>query len=174
MTKRHIHYEAAFEDYIRSRGWPYIPVDEQRKAIFSGARIKSFDFVVYPPGSKTWIVDVKGRKFPYEGKGGRRYWENWVTQEDIDGARQWHTVLGSDYEPIFLFAYWLLGPGDRSPAAETHLYRGEGYAFLPVRADHYAAKARRRSPKWGTVSVPVQAFRQLVVPMPTGDIAASA
>ncbi len=174
MTKRHIHYEAAFEDYIRSRGWPYIPVDEQRKAIFSGARIKSFDFVVYPPGHKTWIVDVKGRKFPYEGKGGRRYWENWVTQDDIDGATQWHAVLGSGYEPIFLFAYWLLGPDDRTPQAETHLYRGEGYAFLPVRAEQYAANARRRSPKWGTVSVPVQAFRQLVVPMPTGDFVASA
>ena len=50
--RRHIHYEAAFEDYLRSRGWPYLPVDEHRKAIFSGARIKSFDFLVYPPGRR--------------------------------------------------------------------------------------------------------------------------
>ena len=53
MTQRHIHYEAAFEDYLRSRGWPYIPVDEQKKAIFAGARIKSFDFLVYRPGERT-------------------------------------------------------------------------------------------------------------------------
>ena len=58
---RHIHYEAAFEDYLRSRGIPYVPVDETRKAIFSGTRIKSFDFLIYPPESKPWIVDVKGR-----------------------------------------------------------------------------------------------------------------
>ncbi len=174
MTKRHIHYEAAFEDYVRSRGWPYIPVDEQRKAIFSGVRVKSFDFIVYPPGAKTWVVDVKGRKFPYEGKGGRRYWENWVTQDDLDGLTQWHAVLGAEYEPVFMFAYWLLGPSDRTPHAETHTYQGESYAFLPVPADRYAEEARRRSPKWGTVSVPVQTFRRLVVPMPTGDVAASA
>jgi hypothetical protein len=40
MAHRHVHYEAAFEDYIRSRGWPYIPVDEQKKEIFSGAGMK--------------------------------------------------------------------------------------------------------------------------------------
>ncbi|MHC4674764.1 MAG: HYExAFE family protein, partial [Planctomycetota bacterium] len=64
MTRRHIHYEAAFEDYLRSRGVPYVPVDEARRAIFSGAKIKSFDFLVYPGNEHHWIVDIKGRKFP--------------------------------------------------------------------------------------------------------------
>ena len=31
MTKRHIHYEAAFEDFIRSRRVPYVAVDEARR-----------------------------------------------------------------------------------------------------------------------------------------------
>ena len=48
MTRRYIHYEAAFEDYVISRGWPYVPVLEQRRVIFSGARVKSFDLMVYP------------------------------------------------------------------------------------------------------------------------------
>ena len=51
MARRHNHYEAAFEDYLRSRGWPYLPVDEQKKAIFAGARVKSFDFLVYRTGA---------------------------------------------------------------------------------------------------------------------------
>lgn len=88
MARRYIHYEAAFEDYVRSQGWPYVPVDEKKKAIFSGAKVKSFDFIVYPPGRRAWLVDVKGRKFPYETSGGRHYWENWVTREDLEGLRR--------------------------------------------------------------------------------------
>jgi len=47
MTKRNNHYEAAFEDYLRSQGVPYVLVDEARRAIFAGrstrlgARVKA-------------------------------------------------------------------------------------------------------------------------------------
>ncbi len=166
MTKRHVHYEAAFEDYLRSRGWPYISVNEQRKAIFSGVRVKSFDFVVHAPGERAWLVDVKGRKFPYDGKGGKRYWENWVTEEDLEGLRQWDQVLSDEYERMLMFVYWLLGAPQHDPETEIHLYQNEYYAFLPVTVREYAAAARRRSPKWGTVSVSARSFRKLVRALP--------
>ncbi len=165
MVHRHIHYEAAFEDYIRSRGWPYIPVDEQRKAIFSGARIKSFDFLVYRPGQTAWLVDIKGRKFPYEGEHGKRYWENWVTRDDIEGLSKWEAVFGEDFEPVFVFVYWIIGRPAVEPSSDVHQFRGEYYALLLVSAREYAALARERSPKWNTVSVPVRDFRRLVRPM---------
>ena len=66
MTRRSVHYEAALEDYLRSRGTPYIAVDESRRVIFSGAKIKSFDFLIYPPSGPSLIADVKGRKFPLQ------------------------------------------------------------------------------------------------------------
>jgi len=166
MTRRHIHYEAAFEDYVRSRGWPYVPVDEQRKAIFSGARVKSFDFLVYPPKRTAWLVDVKGRKFPYEGKSGRRYWENWVTRDDLEGLQRWKGVFGDDFEPLLVFVYWLCGTIVREPTPEMHAFRGEYYAFLGISASDYAAHARNRSPKWDTVTLPNQTFRELVRPLP--------
>lgn len=165
MAQRHIHYEAAFEDYIRSRGWPYVPVDEQKKAIFAGSRVKSFDFIVYPPGEKAWLVDIKGRKFPYEGKGGRRYWENWVTREDLEGLRQWEGVFGDGFEPVLVFVYWLLGGPDRDPTGDVHVFRNEVYAFLVVSASEYQRHARMRSAKWNTVTVPRSAFRRLVSPI---------
>lgn len=167
MAHRHIHYEAAFEDYVRSRGWPYIPVDEKRKAIFSGARIKSFDFLVYPPGRGAWLVDVKGRRFPYEGKSGRRYWENWVTRDDLEGLRRWQGVFGADFEPLLVFVYWLCGAIVKEPTPEFHTFRGRYYAFLGISASDYAAHARQRSPKWDTVTLPTQIFRELVRPLPT-------
>ena len=162
MADRHIHYEAAFEDYIRSRGWPYIPVDEQKKAIFCGARIKSFDFLVYRPGKRAWLVDVKGRKFPYEGKNGRRYWENWVTRGDLDGLSRWEGVFGNEFETGLVFAYWVTAPPEREPTGQLHVFRNETYAFLWISALDFRTHARSRSPKWDTVSVPTSDFRRLV------------
>ncbi len=165
MVRRHIHYEAAFEDYIRSRGWAYVPVDEQKKAIFAGARVKAFDFLVYPPGETAWLVDVKGRKFPYEAKGGKRYWENWVTKADLEGLQRWNEVFGPGFEPVLVFVYWLVGDHRREPTGNAHAFRGEYYAFLRVSASEYAAHACQRSPKWETVSVPTRAFRKLAHPI---------
>ena len=31
-----VHYEAAFEDFLRRKGLPYIAVDEAKKALFAG------------------------------------------------------------------------------------------------------------------------------------------
>ena len=47
MADRTIHYEAAFEAFLRERGVPYVAVDEAKKALFASAKLKSFDFVVY-------------------------------------------------------------------------------------------------------------------------------
>ena len=165
MAQRHIHYEAAFEDYVRSRGWPYIPVDEHRKAIFDGARIKSFDYLVYRPGKTAWLVDIKGRKFPYDGSGGKRYWENWVTREDLKGLRSWEGVFGDGFEPVLVFAYWIVGLQGREPTSEVHVHRNQYYAFLWISATEYARHARQRSPKWDTVTMPMREFRRLIRPL---------
>lgn len=165
MARRHNHYEAAFEDYVRSRGWPYLPVDEQKKAIFAGARIKSFDFLVHLPGGRAWLVDIKGRKFPYDVSGGKRYWENWVTREDLDGLTKWQEAFGAQFETGLVFVYWLTNPDEREPAADIHVYRNTYYAFLWVRVEDYLSHARQRSPKWDTVSVPRRTFQRIVQPV---------
>jgi hypothetical protein len=42
MANRDNHYEAAFEEYLRSRGVPYVAVDEAKRSLLSdGASIKS-------------------------------------------------------------------------------------------------------------------------------------
>jgi len=163
MARRSIHYEAAFEDYVRSRGWPYVSVDEQKRAIFAGARVKTFDFLVYPPDRPACLVDVKGRQFPYEcAGGGKHYWENWITRRDMEGLRQWKRVFGDGFDPVIVFVYWLRGLLDPGPSAEVHAFRNQYYAFLWVDAEDYGAHARSRSAKWDTVSVPRAAFRRMV------------
>jgi hypothetical protein len=177
MTRRYIHYEAAFEDYLRSRGLPYIAVDEHRKAIFAGSRVKSFDFLVYRADEPTWLVDVKGRKFPYELDGRRRYWENWVTRDDLEGLRCWQEAFGAGFEGVFVFAYLLTGLDDPAAvdleramarAAElgyVHPFRGDHYAFMCIGLDDYEHTCRQRSPKWDTLTVPTRRFRELARPI---------
>lgn len=165
MTRRHIHYEAAFEDYLRSCGLPYIAVDEQRKAIFAGNRVKSFDFLVYRPDGPTWLVDIKGRKFPYETDGQKRYWENWITREDLDGLTHWQTAFGGEFVAMIVFAYHLLGPRDRQPTPHVHPFRNDLYAFLCIDLETYRRECRQRSPKWDTLSMPASRFRKLARPI---------
>jgi len=71
MANRKVIYEACFEDYLRTAGVPYVAVDEAKKALFAGVRLKSFDFVVYSASGANLLVDVKGRRFPYERAGSR-------------------------------------------------------------------------------------------------------
>ena len=92
MANRDNHYEAAFEAYLRSRGVPYVAVDEAKRSLLSnGASIKSLDFIVSggvdisvcpAAGGNvcstrpiTWLVDVKGRRFP-SGDVQKQYWKN--------------------------------------------------------------------------------------------------
>lgn len=168
MTQRFIHYEAAFEDYVRSRGWPYVPVDEQKRVIFSGARIKSFDLIVYRPDGPAWLADVKGRKFPYEVNGSKRYWENWVAREDLEGLQAWREVFGEGFCPVFIFAYWLVEPDGRRPSASPHSFRSEAYSFLWIPVETYAAHAAHRSSQWDTVTMPTAKFRELARPVDDG------
>ncbi len=165
MAHRNVHYEVAFEDYLRGRGWPYVAVDEAKKAVFAGVPIKSFDFVVYSTTGPNLLVDVKGRKFPDSGPGRRktqaRPWENWVTREDLDGLSEWETVFGDGFQAVLVFAYWLQGPPQRAPFEDVHLLRGKHYAFQALALGDYITAARPRSAKWQTVALPAKRFQGL-------------
>ena len=164
MAHRNIHYEAAFEEYLRSRGWPYVAVDEAKKAVFAGAAVKSFDFLVYSASGPNLLADVKGRKFPDVGSGRRgrtgRAWENWVTREDVEGLAEWEKVFGQDFQGMLVFAYWLQGPPQRSPFEDVLWFRERHYAFVGVPLADYVTVARPRSAKWQTMTMPAADFRR--------------
>lgn len=170
MAHRNIHYEAAFEDYLRAKGWPYVAVDETRKAIFGGTGVKSFDFLVYSESGPNLLVDVKGRKFPDSipgpKRGASRAWENWITRGDVEGLREWEKVFGPDFAAVLVFAYWLQGPPSRAPFEDVHCFRDKRYAFVGVRMEQYVGLARPRSSKWQTIAVPGEQFAKIA-----GDIA---
>jgi len=162
MAHRNVHYEAAFEDYLRAKGWPYVAVDEAKKAVFAGAAIKSFDFLVYSSCGPNLLADVKGRKFPDattpRSHGASRAWENWVTRQDVEGLHEWEKVFGGDFIAVLVFAYWLQGPPERSPFQDVHWFRQRHYAFMGIPLADYLTAARPRSAKWQTITMPTAAF----------------
>jgi hypothetical protein len=162
--KSHIAYEAAFEDFLRRRQIPYVAVDEAKRTAFRNAKLKSFDFIVYTAAGTNWLVDVKGRRWAARKVGGKPAWENWVTEADLDGLEQWQRVFGPGFNGLLLFAYRLDSAGEPPPEV-VHTFRDERYVFAGVPLDEYRAEARRRSPKWGTVSLAVATFARHVRPM---------
>ncbi len=158
------HYEAAFEDYLRGKGWPYVAVDEAHRALLANARVKNFDFLVYSESGPNLLVDVKGRKFPDLSRPARqrtgRAWENWVTADDIEGLTQWERVFGEGFTATFVFAYCLQGPPTHAPLDDVHFFRRNHYCFAAVALADYARHARPRSARWGTLAMPAATFRR--------------
>jgi len=160
-TKPVIHYEAAFEDYLRRKGLPYIAVDEAKKALFAGAKLKSFDFVVYRPNGKNLLVDVKGRKVnPAAGKS----LQNWTTREDIDDLRQWQEIFGDGFSAMFLFMYYWPDRPESSPLKDMVLHHEKWYGMLGISVSDYREFMKTRSEAWGTVHLPAKEFRRLAKP----------
>ncbi len=165
MANRDNHYEAAFEEYLRQRKVPYIAVDEARRSLMAdGQSIKSLDFIVSSAGEITWLVDVKGRRFP-SGDETKQYWKNWSFRDDLRSLARWEELFGESFRGLFVFAYNIVG--DRSPLAPEQLFehRGALYGFVGIELSHYADLSHPISPSWDTVAMPTAEFRRLARPV---------
>ncbi|HEX7009801.1 MAG TPA: HYExAFE family protein [Phycisphaeraceae bacterium] len=166
MAQRCFHYETAFEHYLRANAIPYIAVDEAKRALHGRSppiSLKSFDFVVYSESGPNLLIDVKGRKHA-RAAGGRTF-QNWVTQEDVDGLTRWRDVFGQGFDAAFVFLFWCDAQPPDALFHEIFEFAGRWYAVLAVRLDDYRQHMRRRSAKWNTVHLPARAFDRLVVPL---------
>ncbi|MBN2580941.1 MAG: HYExAFE family protein [Pirellulales bacterium] len=164
MANRDNHYESAFEALLRDRGVPYVAVDEAKRSVLSnGASIKSLDFIV-SAGETTWLVDVKGRRFP-SGEGQRQYWKNWSTADDLKSLAQWERLFGENFRGLFVFAYDVLGERSPLPAEQLFTHRGRLYGFVAIPLATYLNRAHRISPKWDTHAMSAADFRRLARPL---------
>ncbi len=165
MADRTVHYEAAFEAYLRHRAVPYVAVDEAKKALFYNARLKSFDFVVYSKKGPNLLVDVKGRAL--RSKAGRAVsMQTWATEQDVADLLQWQQVFGDGFSAVLVFVYWIDPPllGEQSgPGIFTHHDRW--YQMMAVELREYRDHMRRRSVKWETVALSSADFKSLARPI---------
>jgi hypothetical protein len=164
MANRENHYEAAFEEYLRSRCVPYVAVDEAKRTLGAEGSIKSLDFIVSPAGGTSWLVDVKGRRFPSGEQ--KYYWKNWSTRDDLTSLSQWERLFGEQFGGLFVFAYNVVGDRAPLPPEDLFEFRGGLYGFIGIRLREYVRHARPISPRWDTLAMPTGRFRELAAPLP--------
>lgn len=164
MANRDNHYEAAFEEYLRWQRLAYVAVDEARRSLVAGGSLKSLDFIVSPGDGTSWLIDVKGRRFP-SGDTSQQYWRNWSTRDDLWSLAQWHRHFGQNFEPLLVFAYHLVAGRSPVPEAELFEYRGQRYGFVAIRLADYVPHARSLSTSWDTVTMSTPVFRRYARPV---------
>jgi len=161
LADRSVHYEAAFEAFLRHRGVPYVAVDEAKKALFANAKLKSFDFVVYSKAGPNLLIDVKGRSC--RNRTGRSGFETWATEQDVSDLQQWEQVFGDGFRGVLAFVYWIEPP--LTPEPGMFEFRDRWYLLMGVDLAEYRTSMRRRSAKWETVCLPAGEFRNLAKPL---------
>ena len=161
MADRTVHYEAAFEAFLREKAIPYVPVDEAKRALFANAKLKSFDFVVYSKNGPNLLIDVKGRQL--RDRSSRKGFETWATERDINDLMQWQQVFGEGFKGVLAFVYWIDPP--LAPEAGMFEHRGRWYLLMGIDLGEYRNAMRRRSVKWETVALPAEEFRSLARPL---------
>ena len=163
MAKRDNDYEAAFEEYLRARQLPYIAVDETKRALLGDRSLKSLDVIVSTPLGCSWLVDVKGRRFPAGTQ--KQYWKNWSTRDDLRSLTAWQRLFGAASRGLLVFAYDVIG--DQAPLAARQLfaYHDKLYGFVGIELDQYAAFSRPLSKAWDTLAIPTKQFRAAAAPV---------
>ena len=159
------HYERAFENWLIDNRIQYIAVDAQKRAAFGLSKIKSFDFLLYPRNQQIIIAEVKGRAFKGTNLAKLTGLECWVTTEDIEGLAGWQQVFGPGHIAVFVFAYKIENIDVDFDGRDVYDFAHNRYIFFCVKLDDYSKFMKRRSPKWQTVTLPADKFRQCAVQM---------
>jgi hypothetical protein len=164
MAKRDNHYEAAFEAFLRRRRIAYVAIDESRRSLLESESVKSLDFIVHSAPRTSWLVDVKGRRFPAGGQQ-KQYWKNWSTRDDLRAMSEWERLFGAGYQGLLVFAYAVVGDQSPLPLDRLFEFRERLYGFVGVRLCDYACYARPISARWQTVALSSRQFRAIARPI---------
>lgn len=157
-------YEQAFENWLIENHLQFVAVDQQKRRVFARNKIKSFDFFLYPVKSAPVIAEVKGRLFKGLSVAKETGLECWVTMEDIRGLIRWEQVFNDGTEALFIFAYKFENIDVETDGREVYDFDGNVFMFYVVKLDDYREFMKVRSPKWQTVTLPAEKFRELAVP----------
>ncbi len=175
MRERFNEYERAFEGYLADNRVGYSAVDQCRRGVFGGDKIKSFDFVVEVVRScgesgKVFIAEVKGKKFKGTSLAKMTGMECWVGFDDVTGLTEWEKLLsaesaGGPVEAVFVFVYGFENFDVEDDGQLVYEFEGRKYLFYCVRLADYAEAMKVRSPGWETVTLGAGKFRELAMPL---------
>ena len=161
---RQNHYERAFENWLIDNSIKHLTIDQTKKAEFSRAKIKSFDFLLYPNDDRIIIAEIKGRKFTGTSLANLTSLESWVTVDDCLGLSRWAKKLGQKHISVFIFAYKFENIDVDFDGRGVFHFGDDRYIFFCFGLDDYCSNMKTRSPKWRTVNLSADNFRKLAIP----------
>ncbi len=91
--------------------------------------------------------------------------QNWVTADDVDSLRRWETLVGSNFQAVFVFLFWCEAQPPDALFQEIFEYHERWYVMRAIRLVDYQKHMRVRSTKWQTVHLPTKVFRELAGPL---------
>ena len=154
------HYERAFQNWLIDHRIEHIALNDQKSIELGHTGIKNFDFLLQIGRGRKIIAEVKGRRFKGTTLEKLASLECWVTAEDIDGLTKWREIFGPDYQAIFVFTYKIENIDVDFDGQTVFDFDSNRYVFFCIRLDDYCRFMVRRSPKWRTVTLPADKFRQ--------------
>jgi hypothetical protein len=157
------HYERAFESWLIDHRVRYVRADEHKRLGPARRSVKNFDFLLHTGSGRHVIAEVKGRTFKGTSIAHLKGLDCWVTRDDVEGLQLWQHALGAGHEAAFVFAYRVLNVDVDFDGRETQVLGPDRYVFLAVGVDDYARHMKRRSPKWQTVTLPAEKFREVAI-----------
>ena len=157
------HYERAFGNWLIDNHIHFVTVDEQKRAALGRSKIKSFDYLLYPAGKSVIVAEVKGRSFKGTSFEKLSGFECWVTADDVEGLANWQEIFGPNHIPVFIFAYRIENVDVDFDGRAVYDFDHAKYIFFAVELADYKRFMVLRSPKWRTVTLPANKFRQCAV-----------
>jgi hypothetical protein len=157
------HYERAFGNFLIDNRIQYIAVDEQKRAALGRSNIKSFDYLLYPYNQQVIIAEIKGRRFKGTSFAKLAGFECWVTADDVEGLANWQQIFSRGHTAVFIFAYRIESIDVDFDGRQIYDFDGHRYIFFAVPLEDYRRFMVLRSPKWRTVTLPADKFRQHAV-----------
>ncbi len=154
------HYEKAFANWLIDNHIHFVTVDEQKRAALGRSKIKSFDYLLYPPGKSVIVAEVKGRTFKGTSFEKLSGFECWVTTDDIEGLANWQQTFGENHAAFFVFAYRIEKVDVDFDGRAVYGFDNAKYIFFAVNLEDYRKFMVQRSPKWRTVTLHAENFRQ--------------
>ena len=158
-------YERAVEEYLRSHQLPYLAVNQRRRALAAQRSLKNFDFLVRARSGQHYLMEVKGRPFPYVHRARKVYWENWVHEEDLEGLRLWRDYFGFGFTGLVCYAYLVTEAEFLESFPSRSQWQGRNFGLVALTLEDFLQWAEQRSSRWRAKHIPPVLFRQLIHPL---------
>ena len=161
-------YEQAFECFLAENKLPFIWIDQSKCLEFQNCHVKNFDFLISPNTDSPILVELKGRTFKGTSLAGLKGLDGWATFEDVQSLSHWLDQFQKDApltQAVFVFAFRFANIDIETDGWCVYDYSGEQFLFLAIPLQKYAETMKIRSPKWQTVTLPAEDFRQWALPI---------